>query len=158
MIRRGLPLIFLLLLGTVALIARSQEQGPASGRATQTISFRSVDIYVDPQGADKSLAAYQVEVRVASGDAVIVGVEGGEHPAFRKPPYYDPAALQNQRIILAAFSTDQNLPRGKTRVARLHFQVRGAAAPEYTIKLEVAADPEGKPLAATVSTVQGEPR
>ncbi|MEI8195404.1 MAG: hypothetical protein WCI73_05795 [Phycisphaerae bacterium] len=158
MIRRFLPMVFLLLLVTVALIAWPQDQGPASEPATQTISFRSLDIYVAPHGAQQALAAYQVELRVTRGDAVIIGVEGGEHPAFTKPPYYDPAALQNQRILLAAFSTDQNLPHGKTRVARLHFQVRGNQAPEYSIKLDIAADPVGKPLAAAASVTQGDPR
>ena len=44
--------------------------------------FRPLDIYVDIPAA--ALAAYQIELVVEEGDAQIVGVEGGAHPAFKE--------------------------------------------------------------------------
>jgi hypothetical protein len=84
----------------------------------------------------------------------IVGVEGGEHVAFREPPYYDPAALSRDRIIIAAFNTGRDLPRGKTRVARLHLAITGPE-PEYTAKLDIAASAEGAAIPATISEEPG---
>ncbi|GMU20261.1 MAG: hypothetical protein AMXMBFR13_03590 [Phycisphaerae bacterium] len=84
----------------------------------------------------------------------IVGVEGGEHTAFREPPYYDPAALSRNRIIIAAFNTGRDLPRGKTRVARLHLAITGPE-PEYTAKLDIAASAEGAAIPATISEEPG---
>ena len=57
-------------------------------RSQSRSSFRVVDIFVDAKG--KSLAAYQLEWKVASHNAKIVGIEGGDHPAFKQPPNYDP--------------------------------------------------------------------
>src|SRR5580765_8487964 len=83
--------------------------------------FRTVDIFVDTQGAP--LAAYQLEFAITNSAARIVGIEGGEAPAFRQPPYYDPKAMQQERVIIAAFTTEPagNLPRSKTRVATIHL-------------------------------------
>lgn len=160
MIRRFMPLVLCLVLGTCTLVAWSQVRGGDAARvtsapATMGIRFTSVDIFVDPH--DQPLAAYQVALKVTKGDAVIVGIEGGEHAAFKAAPFYDPAALQKQQIILAAFNTDEagKLPHTKTRVARLHLQVRGAEVPEFNIKFETAADAGGKVLDAGVTVVQG---
>ena len=101
------------------------------------------------------LAAWQFEFKAVRGEVAIAGVESGEHAAFRKAPYYDLAALRGGRIIIAAFSTDRDLPRGKTRVARLHLYVRGDVKPEYKVELEAAADPDGKEIEATVSISKG---
>ena len=72
------------------------------------VRFRPLHIHID--AGDTPMAAFQLELTVKSGDAKIVGVEGAEHPAFARPPYYDPAALMSGRIILAAFSTAKELP------------------------------------------------
>ena len=118
------------------------------------VRFEAVDVYVDSR--DQPLAAYQFELAAETGEIKIVGIEGGEHPAFREPPYYDPAALTKDRIIIAAFNTGQDLPRGRTRVARVHLQIVGETEPEYVIKLEVAASPEGKKVPASVILAKGE--
>jgi hypothetical protein len=81
--------------------------------------FLAVDVFVD--SGDEPLAAWQVELADPTGVARVVGVEGGEHPAFREAPYYDPAALQKGRIVLATFHVGGDLPRGRTRVARVHL-------------------------------------
>jgi len=114
-----------------------------------SVRFTAIDVHVD-SGA-QPLAAYQLEFTAIRGDVKLVGIEGGEHAAFASPPYYDPAALMNHRVILAAFNTGHDLPTGKSRVARLHVQISGDATPEYQIKLTVAASPDGEPVTATAS-------
>lgn len=111
-------------------------------------SFRAVDIYVDAKTSP--LAAYQVEFSVTNGVAKIVGIEGGEHPAFREPPFYDPKAIQHERVIIAAFSTRPaaELPAGKTRVATIHLEISGDGKPQYVLKLQTAGNPRGDKLAA----------
>jgi hypothetical protein len=79
-----------------------------------------------------------------------VGIEGGEHPAFKEPPYYDPKAMQKERVILAAFNTakDSDLPKGKTRVATIHLQIYGPETPKFFLKLQTAANSQGKRISA----------
>ena len=75
----------------------------------------------------------------------------GEHAAFRQPPYYDTRALIGERVVVAAFSTADALPQGRTRVARLHVQVSGDKNPEYVATLHTAAGPSGAVFPATVT-------
>lgn len=92
---------------------------------TADVRFEAVDVFVD--AGESPLSAYQFDLTTPAREgwqASIVGVEGGEHPAFRKAPYYDPAALHSGRIIIAAYSVDETLPTGRTRVARLHMELR----------------------------------
>jgi len=134
------------LLLTCAVLGEQQQAAP--------VRFEWVNVFIDSK--EKPLAAYQFELTAKSGDVKIAGVEGGEHPAFKEPPYYDPAALSNDRIIIAAFNIGKDLPAGRTRVARLHVQVSGV--PEYAIKLVVTASADGKEIPATASVSQGEGR
>jgi hypothetical protein len=128
-------------------------------------SFIPVDVYLDT--GNKQLGAYQFEV--TAKNATIVGLEGGEATAFKAAPYYDPAALQGNKIIVASFSTDQDLPAGWTRIARLHFMLTGndadgmSAASDFsdlTRKLVVATDNDGNSIDAKLSLrpYQGEKR
>jgi len=116
--------------------------------------FTTVEIIVDA-GTD-ALAAYQVEI-VATGDATgnakIIGVEGGDQSAFNAAPHYDPAALRGGRIILAAFSTGTNLPSGPIRVAVLHMQEVGTIT--YHARLLAAARADGSRFAPAVSAIRG---
>lgn len=119
--------------------------------------FAAVDILIDPNG--QPLAAYQVEFAAEPGRISLVGVEAGEGGPFAKrPPYYDPAALAGNRIILGDYTLDPAAPRAKTRVARLMLEIRGDAQPQYVTKLMTAATPEGKPIAADVSVATTQPR
>lgn len=108
--------------------------------------FETLDVFLD---ADRPVAAYQVEVVVREGESSIVGVEGGEAP-FDEPPYYDPAALTQGRIILASFDTRATISAGRHRVASLHVREVGAAA-SYDVRLTVAADIDGQRGAATAA-------
>ena len=112
------------------------------------VRFETVDVFVDT--SSKALAAYQLEFFAATGDAKIAGIEGGAHAAFATPPYYDPKAMQQDRVILAAFSTDDGatLPVGKTRVATIHLQMIGTISPNFQIRLQAAADAAGETITA----------
>ncbi len=118
---------------------------------SESIRFQAVHVYVD-SGSDE-LAAYQVLVRAIEGDVKIVGIEGGDHEAFKQPPFYDPKAIQQERVILAAFSLKPqgDLPKGKVRVSTIHLQVTGNAEPKFEAKLQAAANHAGKKISPTVS-------
>jgi hypothetical protein len=140
--------IFLLIPLCFAFGAASVAQDRTAAR------FTSVDIFVDPIG--QPLAAYQLELNTTAGDVTIVGIEGSDVAAFNEPPYYDPAAMQSNRVILAAFNTAaaKDLPKIRTRVARVHVRVAGAITPTYSLSLTVAASPDAKPIANAKASLQ----
>ena len=146
--KRLVPVLFLAAL--LLAVHTGAQEAPAAGAPR----FATVDVLVDSK--DKPLAAYQFEFAAEAGNVEIVGVEGGEHPAFQGAPYYDPEALSKGRIIVAAFSTARDLPKGRTRVATLHLRIAGAAAPRYVVKLIVAADAEGREISCTIQATEGE--
>ncbi len=137
-------LLLTALLATAAFAQRGDD-------APQAVRFEFIDVYVD--SGDTPLAAYQFEFTDSAGSIKIVGIEGGEHEAFAKPPYYDPKALKNNRVIIAALSTAADLPTGKARVATVHVQVEVDVIPEITINLETAGDVQGNEIDAKVSFV-----
>ena len=144
----------------VPVLAHQSEQS-AKGHLTVDYStaqpgvrFAPLHIYID--SGNSGLAAYQFELKATTGQIKIVGVEGGSHEAFKEAPYYDPAALANDRIIIAAFSTGSNLPKGRTRIATIHLQIIGDADPEYELKLTVAGDADGKEIPAEITFEKGE--
>lgn len=130
------------------------EADRAKADHAEAARFESVDVFIDPAG--KPLAAYQIELKAANGDVKAVGIEGGESAAFSQAPYYDPAALHDtqlrERIVLAAFNTGKTLPGARTRVARVHVRIVGAA-PEYTVKLMAAGTDDGSRIEAKVEAV-----
>ena len=113
--------------------------------------FGAVDIYVD--SGSTPLAAYQLEFAATNGVVRIVGIEGGEHFAFRQPPFYDSKAIQRERVIIASFSTASaaDLPTGKTRVATIHYQTTETQPPRFELKLQTAGDAQGNKLPAQAS-------
>ncbi|HNY78004.1 MAG: hypothetical protein RBS72_06850 [Sedimentisphaerales bacterium] len=153
----------------VTLLAPRTGKGSRPGKPG--VRFAPVHIYLDSGNAP--LAAYQFElvcsvpVRASQEGnppkadhyepaVKIVGVEGGQHPAFNNAPYYDPAALANNRIIIAAFSTGADLPKGRTRIATIHLQIPSDTEPEYELKLAVAADADGREFPAELTLETGE--
>jgi len=128
--------------------------GQAATKIGPKVRFAPLHIYLD--SGSKSLAAYQFELKAVAGRIKIVGVEGGQHAAFKDAPYYDPAALANDRIIIAAFNTGSELPKGRTRIATIHLQIIGDAEPDYELKLAVAADADAKEIPAEISFEKGE--
>ena len=120
----------LLVLGLIALIPEQETR------------FVAIEVYAETGAAP--LAAWQIEVRT---DAKIVGVEG-----VQEPPFYDPAALQGGRIILAQFTTEPNPPAGRVLVARVHLMESGKT--DYTAKLMAAASPGGERIAPRIDLVR----
>jgi len=147
-------LTFSLIIACPVLLLLAPAATHASKRIEQKVRFAPVHVYLD--SGSKPLAAYQFELKAASGQIKIVGVEGGEHPAFKEAPYYDPAALMNDRIIIAAFNTGDNLPTGRTRVATIHLQILGDAEPEYQLTLVTAGDSNGDRVPAELNLQTGE--
>jgi hypothetical protein len=120
--------------------------------------FCAVDIFID--SGSTPLAAYQIEFAATNGVAKIVGIEGGEHPAFRQPPFYDPKAIQHEHVIIASFSTNtvSSLPIGKTRVATIHFQTNGTRQPRFELKLQTAGDSAGNKITVHASFEERKPQ
>ncbi len=135
----------------VPVLARQSEQDMT---AQPKVRFAPLHIYLD--SGNQPLAAFQFELKAAAGQIKIVGVEGGQHKAFKEAPYYDPEALANDRIIIAAFNTGSELPKGRTRIATIHLQIIGDTEPQYELKLIVAADADGKEIPAEISFEKGE--
>ncbi len=123
-------------------------------RRDATIRFASINIYLD--SGNTPLAAYQFELKTDPDRVKIVGVEGGDHPAFKEAPYYDPAALTKNRIIIAAFNTGTDLPTGRTRIATIHLQITGTAEPNYELILNAVGNPDGNPIDAELTLQRGE--
>jgi len=136
----------------VPVLAQQSEQDDPT--VQPQVHFAPLHIYLD--SGNRPLAAFQFELEATAGQIEIVGVEGGQHKAFKEAPYYDPAALANDRIIIAAFNTGQDLPKGRTRIATVHLQIVGDAEPEYELRLTVAADADGKEIPAELTFEKGE--
>jgi hypothetical protein len=140
---------FAMLLALMALAA-----APATDEA---VRFTTVDIRIDPAG--QPLAAYQIEFVADASHVKLVGIEGGDQPAFAQPPYYDPAALSQNRVIVAAFTTGKDLPAKSFRAARLHVQISGGSPsekPKWEARVIVAAAADGTAIpAAKVSLSEG---
>ena len=132
--------------------------GPQVGQANRVVEprvrFAPLHIYLD--SGSSPLAAYQFELKATTGQIKIVGVEGGERAAFQEAPYYDPAALTKDRIIIASFNTGRDLPTGRTRIATVHLQIIGDAEPQYELKLTVASNAEGERRPAEITFETGE--
>lgn len=110
--------------------------------------FVTVEIYAQ---IDTPIAAWQVELDC---DAKIVGVEGAS-----EPPYYDPAALQGGRIILAQFTipaaTEPSPPAGRVLVARVHLMETGrTGSADYRANLMAAAAPGGERIFPRIDLVR----
>lgn len=138
------------------------KQEPAGDKpATAKPTFATIDITLDPLG--KPLGAYQFELTSADPTFKIVGVSGGDHPAFDhgRPPYFDPVVLQGlgDRLILAEYAlpnlaADQ-LPTRPLRIASVGVvfdrQVDNDEPPQVTLKLITAGDAAGNKIDAKLS-------
>ena len=120
--------------------------------AAAEAEFRAVDIFIDSKG--QPLAAYQLDWKIASGQAKIVGIEGGDHAAFKEPPFYDPRAMQKDRAILASFKVaeSEKLPKGRLRVATIHLQVPNGKPCKYSIQRAAAVDNNGERISIEASS------
>lgn len=165
--KRSLPLSWVVLIvfdAGLVVMAMAQDQPETPDRNVRTViteiagadeigaeevRFEAVDLLVD--SGDLPLAAWQCEIQSRSPGVEIVGIEGGEHAAFVDPPFYDPRAIRNDRVILAAFSTADELPSGRSRIARLHLQLEGPGPREFEVQVNVMATVGGEPIPATAT-------
>lgn len=169
----------LLLPGMALLAAPEREPAGEPDAATEaeaevmrTPRFEAVRVYVDV--GRTPLAAYQFQLHAARGEARVVGVESGEHDAFRQPPFYDRRAVErgrSDRVIVAAYAEptvaaapaaqadadagSDGLPTGRVRVATVHMLVTGAADTEYAIELQAASNVEGTKFKPTITIEKG---
>jgi hypothetical protein len=161
-------LVLSIVVACLAILLLIPKVGQASRPGTTNVRFAPVHVYLDPGG--KPLAAYQFELVAwasrpgsqnrgqdarATGQIKIVGVEGGAHPAFKDAPYYDPAALMNDRIIIAAFNIGADLPTTRTRIATIHLQILGDMEPKYELNLITAGDTDAQEVPAELTLESG---
>ncbi|UCD76791.1 MAG: hypothetical protein JSV91_07650 [Phycisphaerales bacterium] len=135
---------------SMLLLAALCERGFAIRQAEPPARFETVSVFVET--GEAPLAAWQLDISATAGTVRIVGIEGGDHPAYSEPPYYDPLAMQQDRVIIAAFSLNgpEALPSGRTRVATIHVQIPGDVEPEFEAKIDAAADHDGEFIDAEV--------
>jgi len=171
--RRRIPLCWLLLISfDVGLMALTMAQDPnrqSPAPPVQTVEttitgpgelaadaeiFEAIDVFVD--SGPQQLAAWQLALMSKTRGVEIVGIEGGEHPAFAEPPYYDPRAMNNNRVILAAFSTGNDLPKGRSRVARIHVLLRGPGDRLWHTELTTSASADGTKIPAEISIAKAQ--
>ena len=147
---RRITLITTLLLCCMGMAAASDaaEREPTPTPPTPEVRFRPMTIELEIRG--EPVAAYQVELRVVSGNATVVGVEGGAATGFTAPPYYDPAALSGGRIIIAAFNPQVSLPPGRHKVAVVHLRESGPT-PTYEMSVITAGDRAGHRVEITAT-------
>ena len=140
--------------------ARVEERDIAASPSTAGKPRRFVPVAVYLDAKNEPLAAYQFRFQADPSAARIVGIEGGAHPAFHDPPYYDPEAMQSNRLIAAAFSTNdtEQLPSGKTRIATVHVAVPKDAALDVKLKLETATDEAGETIDASMTSQVKQPK
>jgi hypothetical protein len=128
----------------------------AVSAAEPQIVFKAYDVYADT--GEKALGAYQIEVTYGKDTVKIVGIEGGEPASFEEAPRYDPKGLQGGRIIIAAFTTDEeSAPKGRARVARIHVSIEGDDAAQMVAKLMTAADAGGTKMDIGIELVEAKP-
>ena len=118
--------------------------------------FEAIDVFVD--SGNQSLAAWQLELLCLRPDVVIVGIEGGEHPAFKEPPYFDQKAMNNNRVILGSFNTAgmEELPKGRSRVARVHVLAKGGGDRPWNCELTTAATTDGRRIEAKIDVAKAQ--
>jgi hypothetical protein len=134
-------------------IVQTVIEGPADVPETDA-RFEAIDVFLD--SGDAPLAAWQLELVSTGTDVQIVGIEGGEHAAFAEPPYYDPLAIRTNRVRIAAFSTGDNLPQGRSRVARIHVQCTGPGHRHWLTELTASATRDGVKIPARLSIAKAE--
>lgn len=142
-----------------AQLAQPPQEADLQYETPPRSAFTALEIWLDT--GDRPLAAYQLEMAATAGEVKIVGIEGAAPGSvFAEPPYYDPAAMQSERIIIADFSTAApgTLPAGRFRIATIHLQVVGDIEPAFETKLTVAADADGNAIEAHLTTRPGQDR
>lgn len=118
--------------------------------------FDTVRIQIDT--GEAGLAGYQLRADFGKSDARIVGIEGGDGPAFATPPHYDPRALRGGEVVLAALAAGDDLPTGRTTVAVLHVESAAGGRGPLELSELVAVGADGAAIEATLVSSNGDER
>lgn len=156
MLRTALILCSLLALAVTSLGFRAATNALHFDQNGPAVRFSAIDVVLTLHEGDR-LGSYQIELAPLAEQHTrvrVVGIEGGEHAAFRTPPFYDPTAIGHERVIIAAYSTDADLPGGTTRVARVHYEITGRGelptlAQLIEIRAALATDRTGEAIDAS---------
>ena len=132
---------------------------PSASWAEEALSLRFVPLEVRLDSPEP-VAAWQFELHDRAAATKVVGVENGGHPAFRRAPYYDRAAVaqgDTSRIMVADYSLAdaELLPVGQFRLATLHLLTRGE--PDFELRLITATTPDGGAINASISLADPNP-
>lgn len=120
------------------------------------VQFRLAQLIVDTGG--RTLGAYQIVLDCHPEAIAIVGIEGGVPPQFAGLPAFDRRGLTAGKVRLAAFSLDENGPKGRVCVARLHLALKKRdALASLKITREVVATPRGKKIDGKASVELSKP-
>jgi len=130
-----------------ALAALSLAAQPEAGQ------FAIVDVFV---ASTEPVAAWQIELRERRGAMQVVGIERGDDPTFRDPPFFDRVVLERgvtERLVLASFSLSDahSAARQLRGVARVHVRTTGAATADYELRLVAVGAADGRPIDAELS-------
>lgn len=153
----GVIALGLALAGMRFALAQPAPAAESAARFAADVRFATIDVYVD---SPEPLAAWQFELREATGAMAVVGVENGESAAFAGTPHYDLAAVAQgraERIVVADYSLGESdtLPTGRTRIATVHVRLTGAQTPEFELQLVAAGNAAGQAIdAAAVLELQ----
>jgi hypothetical protein len=109
--------------------------------------FAVYDVFIE---VEQQISSWQFECSYNKDLLQISGIEGGQG-VFSDPADYDSKGLNGGRIILAAYSLDKQLPKGKVRVSRLHVYEKKSQLLNSITKLIVAADINGKEIQGKIS-------
>ena len=138
------------LVAALFVIAISLASSPV--RADE-VSFYPLYVYVD--SGDRRLSVYQFELLYDAEAITIVGIEGGTAP-FDEAPYYDPAGMDEGRIVIGSFTTDEDPPRGRVLVAVLHVMQERTERRERGARLVLTAGPDGEKFEAAIDIFREE--
>ena len=104
-----------------------------------------VDIYLDT--GSHPLAAYTIELRY---DPQVVAVLDVSHPGrggFPGTPMVEPASFARGVTRIVGLHTGASLPRGRVRVARVHFRPASASgSSSLSVSILGIYGPGGKPI------------
>ena len=150
--RCGILVLALSLAFSVIAMTSGQSTPPEGDDAAPVTAprFEAIPLLMT---SDTPLAAYQLTFHASAGDVRIVGLEGGAVHPFTNPPYADPAAIQNDRVVIGDYSlaAETALPSGTFRIATIHVEIRGMTPPTYHVALTAAAARDGRTLEATAT-------
>ena len=117
-------------------------------------SFAVYDVIIE---VEEPMASWQLEVFYKKENLNFVGIEGGEG-VFGEPADYDEAGWNGGHIILACYSLEEDLPKGKVQVSRVHVLENSGEMLKSNTNLMVVADKNGKILEGKVSLKKVEQR